>query len=702
MNRFRRWTSNRRLRDIGDRIRRIGRSRTSARVYPLAQVPSEEERVYPLAQVPSEEEYEEEYVEVPEGKHSTQRRVRFAEPPATEVPSTSDESLRQNVIDRLLSIIVQDGNSNPSTMRQRAEKIATDYVLLELLEEQQEENRIEFWSSFQGMLTSEPNTFEAFLERVPEDRQQQVRNLRTTYMNMPSFLSSGNTFYDLYRASEFNRIGQNDLKFLIVLATFMLLANSVYSFLEVEDEKHIPNTSNFNGAGTKVEDRVGISLDASSRIGTQPFHIPTDLNDLLASIHDFAYFENNNFDRMTADYQYWRSNAYPNDFLQQIYRYGLIKSKDDIEDIKEIWKTTDYTSGGMLGIASLLRFFGIPDSLGTLLDPREILYRTILPAFYNYRNLVLPSRFHNYRSQPLSARSFALGILPDWSKLLRSFGEKAYESTENLLFGKEKQFYKYHETTVEKWLKYLGSIGTFDKSGVFVLKPKGDKQQILNDYKDFIEEFNDMVRVSDYPEKIANTDFSKEQIEIITNPTRDTSVVKPSSLGFGTVLGWFDFDAMEDRLFYKGYGLDPNITFPPSPNLTITPSPSGSPTGEPVLEPIDWNNLSGILEVDIPVFPPRLPMTPAQPAPVTVSPSPTPTTTTTTTPSPTPTTTTTTTPSPTPTTTTTTTPSPTPTTITITGADFEGPEELSITPEDIETYTGRFEDDDIIIAEDDL
>jgi hypothetical protein len=530
--------------------------------------------------------------------------------------------------------------------------------------EASEKEKREMLTNLITLFRSKDNTFERVLEVLPENNRQQLRSARNTFRGIQRFgIGSGSDLTDIFRAREINEIGKEDFQKILLLGTIVIIGNGLLRLVDIEDEKHIPNSSNFNGAGTKVEDRVGITLDPNSKIGTKPYHIPTDLNDLLASIHDFAYFENNNLDRMYADYSYYYNNAYPKQIFNQLLSYGLIKDKNDLKELESNWKKSDTTSGRMLGLASFLRFIGIPESAKKTLDPREVIYRSILPAFYNYRDLLLPSYFPNYRRHVITPKTFALSLLPDWNRIIVSAGEKTKDTIDRLMFGKEKMFHKYHNNVVEKWLKYLGSVGSFDKSGVFVLKAKSDKDETLKDYKDFIEEFNDMVRVSDYPEKIANTEFNEQQAEQITNPTRDEGSVKPSGLGFGTILGWFDFDSWEDRFMYKDYGYHP---IEPSPT-PIEPSPT--------LSPINTDDLNKSTDVDVEV---EIPITPSY----FPRPSPTPTITTTTT---------TTTPSPTPTTTT---PSPT---ISITEEDlgkFPAEREIDITPKE--------ETGEIVISSDDL
>jgi hypothetical protein len=122
----------------------------------------------------------------------------------------------------------------------------------------------------------------------------------------------------------------------------------------IQEETHIPLTSNFNGRGTKVGDRVGINFK-KDKVGTYPFQVPVDLSDFFAMVHDFSYMSDNNLDRSWADLRYFSSGIYSEDYLNNLVKYNIVK-KEDIPAIVEAYK--DKFSKFSLGTAGLLRLTG--------------------------------------------------------------------------------------------------------------------------------------------------------------------------------------------------------------------------------------------------------------------------------------------------------------------------------------------------------
>jgi len=311
--------------------------------------------------------------------------------------------------------------------------------------------------------------------------------------------------------------------------------------VKVQDETHIPLSSNFNGKGTKVGDRIGIKFK-KDKVGTYPFQVPVDLSDFFAMVHDFSYMSNSNIDRSFADIRYFLSAYYRQDFLKQLIKYDIVK-EEDIPIITEEYN--DKFSGISLGLASILRLSGLTEVDYT--DPNELsqnILQTLLSNFVRGFGVSLRGGIQRRVGlQPISAFDVFMGFIPDWKELGLMTAEQISKIPKKL-FSKD-EFSENHNKAVESMYKYLGSVGQFNQKGIFILKDKNmSKDDILETYNNFINDYNDMVKEGDYPsevvEQIKKEDTDKYEAVVSAGTTADRDELEPSGLSLDVVRQWFD------------------------------------------------------------------------------------------------------------------------------------------------------------------
>jgi hypothetical protein len=318
--------------------------------------------------------------------------------------------------------------------------------------------------------------------------------------------------------------------------------------VKVQDETHIPLSSNFNGKGTKVGDRIGIKFK-KDKVGTYPFQVPVDLSDFFAMVHDFSYMSNSNIDRSFADIRYFLSAYYRQDFLKQLVKYDIVK-EEDIPTITEEYN--DKFSGISLGLASILRLSGLTEVDYT--DPNKLtqnIYKTLLSNFVRGFGVSLREGIQRRVGlQPISPFDVFMGFIPDWKELGLMTAEQISKIPKKL-FSKD-EFSKNHNKAVESMYKYLGSIGQFNQKGIFILKDKNmSKDDILETYNNFINDYNDMIKEGDYPsevvEQIKKEDTEKYEAVVSAGTTADRDELEPSGLSLDVVRQWFDITPVEEE-----------------------------------------------------------------------------------------------------------------------------------------------------------
>jgi len=355
-----------------------------------------------------------------------------------------------------------------------------------------------------------------------------------------------------------NRLPNNILsilKFISYGAVLGLAGNELNKYVskridvKVQDETHIPLSSNFNGRGTKVGDRIGIKFK-KDKVGTYPFQVPVDLSDFFAMVHDFSYMSNSNIDRSFADIRYFLSAYYRQDFLKQLVKYDIVK-EEDIPTITEEYN--DKFSGISLGLASILRLSGLTEV--DYSDPAELsqnIFKTLLSNFVRGFGISLRRGIQRrVELLPISPIDIFMGFIPDWKELGLMTAEQISKIPKKL-FSKD-EFSKNHNKAVESMYKYLGSIGQFNQKGIFILKDKNmSKDDILETYNNFINDFNDMVKEGDYPEEaveqIKKEDTEKYEAVVSAGTTADRDELEPSGLSLDVVREWFDITPVEEEL----------------------------------------------------------------------------------------------------------------------------------------------------------
>lgn len=348
-----------------------------------------------------------------------------------------------------------------------------------------------------------------------------VRNYITTrYTRLPANLSS-----------------LSKLAVLVAMGA-ITLQGAFKTLPEIQEEKHIPTSSNYNGAGTMVKDRIGLE-HKGGKIGTKPLHIPTDISDIIAMVHDLAYYSKNNADRSIADFAYWSSAYFLNDRLNKLSEYGIV-NKDDIPNIEKAYK--DKFSGWSLGLSSILRQSGLADA-----DITSITSKVAGTLLINLLRGLTPMGSELITIEDLPALSvkdlLQGGLLPTYYNVGKNIIQtlsKVYKRN----IGDGDDFSNRHNELVDKMYKYLGMVGEFNDKGIFMMKQKGyNKMDILNAYNDLIDSYNSFISISDYPDdkidRIKFTDNDKIN-RLIDYDNTDRVGLEPSTLTLDVVKNWLN------------------------------------------------------------------------------------------------------------------------------------------------------------------
>lgn len=310
----------------------------------------------------------------------------------------------------------------------------------------------------------------------------------------------------------------------------------------LQEEKHIPTSSNYNGAGTMVKNRIG--LEHKGKIGTKPLHIPTDVSDIIAMIHDLAYFSNNNADRSIADFSYWSSAYFLEDRLNKLSEYGIV-NKNDIPNIVKEYK--DKFSGWSLGLSSILRQSGITET-----DIKSVSTKVAGSILVNLLRGLTPFGAELITINDLPALSMKDliqgGLLPTYYNVGKNIIQtlsKVYKRN----IGDGDDFSNRHNDVVDKIYKYLGMVGEFNENGIFMMKDKGfNKNEIVNAYNDLIDSYNSFISISDYPEdKVDRIEFTnKDKIDkLVDYDNTDRMELEPSTLSLDVVKNWLITEEQE-------------------------------------------------------------------------------------------------------------------------------------------------------------
>ena len=313
---------------------------------------------------------------------------------------------------------------------------------------------------------------------------------------------------------------------------------------DIQEEKHIPISSNYNGAGTMVKDRIGLD-HKGGKIGTRPLHIPTDVSDMIAMIHDLAYYSKNNADRSIADFSYWSSAYFLDDRLNKLSEYGIV-NKNDIQSIEKKYK--DKFSGWSLGLSSILRQSGLADA-----DITSVTTRVAGSILINLLRGLTPFGTELITMNDLPALSMndliQGGLLPTYYNVGKNVLQtisKVYKRN----VGDGDDFSNRHNDVVVKMYKYLGMVGEFNEDGIFMMKRKGfTERDIVNSYNDLIDSYNSFISVSDYPDdKVDRIEFTnKEKInKLVDYDNTDRIDLEPSTLSLDVIKNWFDTEEVEE------------------------------------------------------------------------------------------------------------------------------------------------------------
>lgn len=283
-------------------------------------------------------------------------------------------------------------------------------------------------------------------------------------------------------------------------------------FLEkLKSEWHLKGY-NFNGPWTEVESRL--NLKYKGKIGTQNPHIPANILDYYAVIHDMMYFIPNKLATAAADAIYvsnvltnrnikiankaigtgvigagvgWHAFQWAFDYMALpylAYKHGAAELseifKRDLLNVVKQWKPAQRLlkrSLNSLGIYSLMPSSGKEQKLG-FLAPGAANTKTARKRLYDkYGSPVaiygLYNLFYKVYQSPY--------LVPEYVDDIAKTSKMIYNSFPEL------------RKVQEKYNEYLLSIGKFDEQGNFVIYDKIDKERAKQQYVAFFDEWKNYI-----------------------------------------------------------------------------------------------------------------------------------------------------------------------------------------------------------------
>jgi hypothetical protein len=396
-------------------------------------------------------------------------------------------------------------------------------------------------------------------------------------------------------------------------------------------EQHIPNRSNYNGGGTEVAKRVGITkgISEKTKIGTYPFHIPVDLSDFFAFLHDMEYMSNNQLDRSWADGRYFYSAFFAKDYLEGLVKYDIVDKKDIDKIVSNyadkfsglglgagavgrlLWHGFDANKFTTLkGLTTFLTRFAFAYGINSIGMPRvqrgtvraglgrlPFIPRTIRQAMRLPELLSQGFQRADLRNVPIPSLSTIIFGTAPWERLL--FGVES--GIRNKLYSdKSSKANAQRDKMMDAWYRYLGTVGKFDEKGIFQPINKNiDNEKILSDYNDFLDEYNLYVKMNDYPEEAVDP-INKEdtaKYDAVVEPYKQSNRedLQPSGMSPEVILGWFELGQPVIDAYMWAFGTkdlptpeqvneswsdinqtirnESNIPIPPEPTISLSPEP---------------------------------------------------------------------------------------------------------------------------------
>ncbi len=315
-------------------------------------------------------------------------------------------------------------------------------------------------------------------------------------------------------------------------------------------EVHFPKTSNFNGPGTQLYDRLNLDYinkhSESQRIGLYPFNIVSDINDLNGFIHDLAFMDMTASSLAVNNIYYLINSMNLQSHLKSLNnKYPSLINKENIE---HILKNAKYDRiANQAGIALRTAY----DISGINIKPLQV-----LAGFLSENPYILIK-----------------GLYSPIKHLPEAFSK---------IIGTNKGFNIAHEkllNTVDKYLIYLNNNGEFNEFGHFILnKAKSNSTEKLTSYNEFINSYNEYAKIINSHEPflvpITTTDPRVSQLF-----PDDNRAKADDPIFFNTILINFEDSNIEkitkDILEIYEQELPKNITIDNKPiNMTINPYPT--------------------------------------------------------------------------------------------------------------------------------
>jgi len=309
------------------------------------------------------------------------------------------------------------------------------------------------------------------------------------------------------------------------------------SLIERSKAEYHPEGYNWNGPFTQNMERM--SLNFKGKVGTESYFLPANKLDLSAFLHDLQYFSPSPIARAYADNQYYTQNiekskkglplvskafiwsAWAGRTLKELAKIGisakfikdqiLTSTSDWFKFYKSLWIPTglgvgleDVPSG--MGEGSIpsarVKFnpkgFYLPSYLfgkyGKIPEP----YRTNLNEWFmekfgkEYSLTTARGAAYKKRFLPLAMRTLSLYLLYGSKYSPQPLKGLDRLNKLTLKYWTESEEYKELDSESKKvydsYLKYLDTVGSFNKDGDFVIKDNINEKEAKKTYTDYYKQ----------------------------------------------------------------------------------------------------------------------------------------------------------------------------------------------------------------------
>ena len=273
-------------------------------------------------------------------------------------------------------------------------------------------------------------------------------------------------------------------------------------------EWHAIGGYNFNGPGTRVTDRI--SLNYKGKVGTESYFLPKNKLDRQAIEHDFMYYQPDNLARVLADVKYYENvRNLPGEDGSKLLSRFFMQSQIISRTLKESSKLALPFVASDQALRDFFKLLSVPPVAGK---------GSIMGWAFNPAKGVAPPRLKNFFKNWYNIKGTRRGSQTSFRKeilkkylipLVLGYGinhiledglvQPFYRSYKMIIDTLEhtenwKLLNKNNNEVMKSYDTYLKSVGSYDKTGNFVISTDINVKNAKRQYLAFFTKFKNYIR----------------------------------------------------------------------------------------------------------------------------------------------------------------------------------------------------------------